>query len=143
MLLRSPMRDRATGDGDCRLTGVELLPLRRLPLLEPIGELLEHPDTADADEFLLHLARGPQCLAVPVGHLAELKAAEVFAAPLDQPAEVPAHQGDTLLVGRSWPRIAGPQPRLKLSEEPRVQQGPAADGNAGAAGFFQHAGGLG
>src|SRR5262249_15590810 len=39
--------------------------------------------------------------------------------------------------------FAGTQPGIELTKEPRIQQSPAADGDAGTAGFVEHASRIG
>src|SRR5262245_10248060 len=103
-------------------------------LAQAVGDGVELGDALQADQSLLHVAAGTQDAAVPVGHLAEAQTAETLAAVRRQQMEVASHELQTPTIGRGGAGVAGPLPAVELAEEPRVEQGAAADGDAVAAG---------
>jgi len=104
-------------------------------------------------ETALHVAVRLQHPAIPVGHLAKGQAGVMIAALAHQQMKVPAHEIEAVIVRRQdsriplrrWRRSVGFRqtasrvPLAELSENPRIEQRPTADGNARTARDLEHA----
>src|SRR5215213_5418369 len=134
-----PVRDRPARDVDVGVGQVQLVPPGRRPLpAQPLGDVVEGLWPVQQHEDLLDGLPGPQGLAIPGGHLPELHARRPLAPPVQQAPEVREHEVDPLRVRPPRAGPAGGQPAVELPEEPRVGQGPAADGDPGAPGLPEH-----
>src|SRR5262245_40328482 len=67
----------------------------------------------------------------------------MFASPFDEATEVGLHEGKPLVPASSRARVARAQPRLKLAEKPRIEQGATADRDSSTTCFRKHACGVG
>src|SRR5262245_2681566 len=63
----------------------------------------------------------------------------MFAAPMHETAEMNRHQIEPLSPTRARAGVTAAKPRIKLAENPRVEQRAAADGDAGATSLVEHA----
>src|SRR5439155_14363979 len=113
-----PPFDRATGDGNGKFS----------PMVESVvfkilsnGSQLFHYgcevcDPLDANHLLLNDPARPQDLAVPIGHLPELKTSQPLPAQVCQQTKMAGHEVQPVPIRRRWTGIAGCFPAPQLSE---------------------------
>src|SRR5262245_25112332 len=89
-------------------------------------------------QALLDLVPRTQDSAVPVRDFAEGQTGEALAALVDEQVKVPMHETDALVIACGRCGLARGLPLRKLSEDPGIEQRPAADRDARATRHTQH-----